>query len=391
MAAGVIRLGATAMAAGLFWQAAPSPAAALREARILAGKDHLDCDLLCLRRHGLPQFGLGRKNAGHRAGMPAVAVALANAVDLGSWLGLFGINRQWLLVMVRKGAILPDGDAVFDDEDVARRAFDAAIDGNGWDGIFAPSVWAVAGASTLGLGEILKAPVRDGRLRDGRLRDVAGRRLWPALAACLAMGGGAALWWFLQPPAPEIASQDIPRPPPPPWRGTPSPLTVVLACQRAIEATVTLPGFDIDGVSCDGLESKVSYRRRSGTLAWLPESAVAVSPDLVTMSRPLSLTGEGRRGDEPPWPVNRLRRHLWGASQSFGLSSDISQPAAEKSTLAGRESQPDPLFRSVRVSLGSPLPAAVLARILDAVPALVVEEVNWRPSQWTVKGRAYVR
>ena len=386
MRAGVVRINTTAMAAGLFWQAAPTAAAALREARIVAGKGQLDCDLLCLRRNGLPQFGLGWKTAGHRAGMPAIAVALANAVDLMSWLGLFAVNRQWLLVMVRKGAILPDGDQLFDNQEDARQAFDAA-GARSWDGVFVPSGWEVAGARVTGLADILNKPSRD-----GRLRNVSGRSWWPLLATLVLGCGGAAAWLGLaSQQGPAIADRAAP-PPPPPWQGMPRPMAVVVACQQAIEATRIMPGFDIESVSCDGPASVVSYRRRWGSLAWLPEAVAVSNPDQVTVSNRLTGSIEARRGDESPWTIEHLRRYLWGVSQSLRLSSEIAQPVAEKPKVAGvGETVPVPLVRAVSMSLGGGLPAGVLAEILKVVPAVVVDEVGWRDARWTVKGKVYVR
>lgn len=391
MGAGVVRVNTTMMAAGLFWQAAPTVAAALREARVVAGKGQLDCDLLCLRRNGLPQFGLGWKNAGHRAGMPAVAVALANAVDHMSWLGLFSVNRQWLLVMVRKGAILPDGDQLFDSQEEARQAFDAAS-ARLWDGVFVPSGWQVPGSKAAGLADILGKRPGHGRL-DGRLRNVGGRRWWPLPAALALAGGGAAAWLGLVSHGPEVSGlASPPPPPPPPWLGMPVPVTVIAACQQAIKATRTLPGFEIESVSCDGLTSVASYRRRWGSLAWLPEAVAANNPDLATVSNRLTGQVEARRGDEPPWTVEHLRRYLWGASQSLRLSSEIAQPVVEKPKIGGGgEAVPVPPVRAVTMSLGGGLPASALGAILKAIPALVVEDVGWRDARWTVKGKVYVR
>lgn len=390
MGAGVIRFGKTQLAAGLFWQAAPTVAAALREGRIVAGKGQLNCDLLSLRRQGMPQFGLGRKAVGHRAGMPAVAVALANSVDCSSWLGLFAVNRQWLLVMVRKGAILPDGDQLFDSEEDARQALDCAATA-GWDRLFAPAGWAVTGAQPGTLSDLLGK-----NATDGRLREVAGRPWRPALGGLLVAGGGTILWAILYPNGADLpGSQSVipgqPIPVPPPWQGAPSPRGVIADCQRAIETAATMPGFEIDSVSCDGRTRKIIYRRRWGTLDWLPEAAVPTTPDLVALSNPLAASGGARQGGEVPWTADQLRRYLWGASQSFRLSSDIASPAVEKSLEAGREMRSGPTLRSVALSVAGPLPANALARVLGVVPALVVEEVGWRASQWTVKGKAYVR
>jgi len=136
-----IRIGKENFAAGLFWQPAPTVMMAAREARIVAAKAELAADLFCVRKRGVPQFGLGQRKVGHKAGMRAIAPVLASAILESSWIGVFPANPGWLYVMVRRGAVMPDGDVLFTTEQEARQRLRSEMSIGDWDVIFAPAHW----------------------------------------------------------------------------------------------------------------------------------------------------------------------------------------------------------------------------------------------------------
>lgn len=384
-----IRIGKETFAAGLFWQAAPTAGLAAREARIVAGRTELAADLFCVRKHGSPQFGLGQRKAGHRPGMRAIAAALAGGVDLSSWIGVFRTEQGWLCIIVRKGAVMPDGDLLFRNEQEARHRLISELSIGEWDAIFAPIHWRMDNARTEDIVELLSGQ------RDAKLKTVTPSPLPYAMALVIVVAFGGGLWTAVFPSRPDAPTvSTVPVAPPPPWQGQPTVLSLVAACGRAIEATRVLPGFEIETVTCGVAGTTASYKRKGGSLAWLPRNSKVISPDRVTVSSPLPLPLGHRGENERPDTLDVLRRRLWGTAQAYRLDSEMSEQAGGASgLLAGRSSAgPDDIaLRSIPLSLGGRLPLNALAALLAPIPAFVAEEVSWQSSGWRVRGKAYVR
>ncbi|PKU22815.1 type 4b pilus protein PilO2 [Telmatospirillum siberiense] len=385
----IIRIGKETFAAGLFWQAAPTAGLAVREARIVAGKAELAADLFCVRKRGVPQFGLGQRKAGHRAGMRAIAPVLASAVADASWIGVFRTDQGWLYVMVRKGAVMPDGDVLFRSEQEARQKLRSELSIGDWDAVFAPLHWRMEEARTDDIVDLISS------YSDARLRAVNRTPLPFILAFC----GAAAVCWggwmavFPSPPAAPTVSS-VPVAPPPPWLGQPTVSSLILACERAIEETRTLPGFEIEMATCGSGGATARYRREKGSVAWLPKNSVVISPDRVSVSTPLTIPLLRRSGEERPMTIDALRRHLWGAAQAYLLDSELGEqggPAA--GLLPGRSLAADDNsgFRPIPLSMGGRLPLSALSVLLAKIPAFVADEVSWQSSGWRVRGKAYVR
>lgn len=384
---GVVRVGKERLAAGLFWQPAPTAALAVREARIVAAKAELATDLFCVRRRGVPQFGLAQRKVGHRPGMRAIAAILANSIDAMSWLGAFRVEAGWLIVMVRKGAVMPDGDLVVEDENDGRQRLLDELASDDWAAVFAPAEWQIAGSRSEDLANLVSLST-DARLRPV-IHNPATTLLWIGGTAA----AGIVLWSLMvpsSPPAPAVPIVPVaPPPPPPPWHGQPNALSLIRACQRAIESTATIAGYEVEGVSCGSGGTTVRYHRRWGRLSWLPEGSLVTSPDRATIAEPLPVRVDERTGEERPWPANLLRRVIWGAAQTYQLDSEINEPPSPG--LPGRESRQPADFRAITIAIGSALPPSAIGRILGTIPTLVVEEVSWQPLAWRVKGKVYVR
>jgi hypothetical protein len=342
---GVLRLGHEAFAAGLFWQPAPTAATAAREARIVASQAELGADLFCVRRRGVPQFGLAQVSQGHRPGMRALAAAVADCRPEASWVGVFPVPDRWLYLAVRNGAIMPDGDLLFDREEAARDHLGQDLEPGEWKAVFAPSSWGIADSRPLDLVETISP------LADARLRRVASRWLWPLLWTALAAVAAAVVVCSLSAGPAEKSSQ-VPvapaPPPPPPWQTQPPPVAVIAFCAKAIEEAPVVPGFELETASCAASGGTATYHRQGGTMAWAPNLAQVTAPDRLVL--PLVLTAQ------PP--------------------ADGAAPAA---------------FKVMTLSLGGRLPPDVLSAMVVDIPAFVVEEVAWHPPGWRVKGKAYVR
>jgi hypothetical protein len=383
---GVIRVGHEAFAAGLFWQPAPTAASAAREARIVSSRAELGADLFCVRRRGVPQFGLAQRSQGHRPGLRALAAAVADCRAEGSWVGVFPVPERWLYLAVRKGAIMPDGDLLFEREEDARQHLAQDLVPGEWEAVFAPAAWAVPDSRPLALSETVSPMV------DARLRPVSRRWGRPLLWAAVVLAGGAGLWLTMG-TGPAERKDPVPvtpaPPPPPPWQSQPAAAAVIAACRGAIEAAPVVPGFEMESASCGAAGASATYRRTGGTLAWAPAAAAVAAPDRVVLPLALSAPLGRRAGLDAVGSADTLRRRIWGAAQTYRLDTELSEgpPPVHPSG----DAAPVPAFRVFAVSLGGRLPPDVLSVILAGIPAFVVDEVAWQPPAWRVKGKAYVR
>lgn len=387
-AAGTFRVGRHRYAAGLFWQPAATAVQAVREARLVASKPEIASDLFCVRRKGCLQFGLAQSGAGHRAGLPAVAALLANAVPQSDWLGVFAVEAGWFYISVRKKAIVADGDLLFGSEEQARERLAQDQAGGAWEKIFAPEHWALPVADGRDLATVLAGG------SDARLRPVHGghRSLHILLAMMLCGGVGLAasgvISWRPSAPVPDVPV--APPPPPPPWQGHADNRALILACERTMRPIRPFAGFELEALSCGPGGVSATLRRMGGQIGWLPKNVVVLSPDRARLSVPLVSVPGTRSDGELPLPADMVRRTIWGAAQSYALDSELSDaPAAPP--LPGRSAESGPVYRSLSISLGTRLPVSILAEILAPLPAFVVEEVLWQPAGWRVKGKAYVR
>jgi hypothetical protein len=388
----IVHIGKAEFATGLFWQTAPTAAVAAREARIVAKKMELAADLFCVRKKGVPQFALGRKAGGLRSGVRALAAAVANSVAESNWIGVFPIDRAWFFIAVRQGAILPDGDFLFDDEIEAKNRLLGEMAAGSWSRVFAPTDWRIPE------GQPTTLPQLPPRSHDGRLQSVG--RSWARHGAFAAVTVVALLagWSQFAPHSPQPARvpevPPAPPPLPPPWQGQPSVEVLARVCQTAMERTKSLPGFDVESISCGRGGTTAVFHRTWGVLTRLPPNAKVSSPDRVVLGDVLPAVSGERKRQEQPGTIEALRRTIWGAGQRYLLDSEISDPPTPGATLLAdrRTSGPEaPSYHAVNVVLGGRIPPTVLSKVLTSIPAFVVDEISWQSMVWHVRGKAYVR
>src|ERR1043166_65299 len=140
MASGVVKVGRRTYAVGLIWQPSPSGRVA-QAAREAAQQPGQKSDFYCVRPAtktvSVPQYGLGQSSTGHKTGMPTLAASLANGQP-GSWTGAFRLREGTWVVVVRDDLIAPDGDILFDNDDLARDRLLQEVSLGGMQRIYAP-------------------------------------------------------------------------------------------------------------------------------------------------------------------------------------------------------------------------------------------------------------
>ncbi len=254
-----IAVGGRFYAAGLYWLERSGPGATARTAR----------------RLGRPWYVHHRERTGFAAGdpadnpegLPALALALLDCIDGEFWMALVeadadssGGGRRYALVKARGGAVLADGDEVFEDRAAALEAFERAR-ALGWTLYATPGLRAeIAGADvavldTAALGETASKAGGSIALERAAARR-AGFRPVPALLGFAVLAAVAAVWfegealleWLA---APETAPAPAEPPPDPELPVSVDGAALISACRRAlIEHPPFLPAWRIERIEC---------------------------------------------------------------------------------------------------------------------------------------------
>ena len=256
-----IAVGERRYAAGLYWLERGGAGATARAARRLGRP-------WCVHhgeRTGFAAEDGSREGAGPE-GLPALALALQAHLQEQFWMALVegdepGGGGRFALVKARGGAVLADGDEVFDDRAAALEAFERAR-GLGWTLHATPGVRAGLDASGPGIAVLEPAALADAAAEAGRAialwRAVPagrpGRRLSAAVLGLAVLAGIAGTWagrdallhWLAGPePAPATLA--------PPFELSVSVdgAALAAACRRAlIENPPFLPAWRIERMDC---------------------------------------------------------------------------------------------------------------------------------------------
>ena len=255
-----ITVGGRTYAAGLYWLGREGARATARTARRLNRP-------WCLHHGG--RTGFAAEGGGTVEGLPALAAALLERIEDGFWMAMVegeansstaGSGCRYALVKARDGAVLADGDEVFDDRGAALAAFERAR-GLGW------SLHATPGLLDELDGKDEVKPL-DPKALDATASGLAAAialvraapstermRVSPAAAIGLAaLVAAGALWlqrdaivaWLVPPapaPAPALAEREV-------SAGVDT-ASLVAACRRAlVDDPPFIPGWLVERIDC---------------------------------------------------------------------------------------------------------------------------------------------
>lgn len=399
-------------AVGLLWQKTTSASDA--RAKLQRRASSLSVDLISFRTgrskgKRVMQYGVGCASDGLRVRQPALAACLADRVGPGTVVGAWPVDGgRWVVVAVRDGLILPEGDALCADEAAARRKVVDYLDAQSLaanalgvpDRLWLPANWG--NPPGLERAEISFATITEilGKASGYRLAPVVVSKLPMYAATVVFVAGIAGLGGFLLwssgvvPDAPLMPTMTLakepPPPPPPPWWNTVLPADLTPICPAALDDVPSLPGFSFSGLTCSAGQSSVSYVRAGyGTLLSLDLMSSpglrVVDKDRVQIDRPVTLPKKERH-DETPWSFNRLIRQIHGVGQYFGTRvelNEITPPAPPP----GADAPPPPPYRSFRFVLAGTDPRVIVKHL--TAPTLVVSAVAFDQTGWKIQGEVY--
>ena len=254
-----IAVGGRSYAAGLYWLERSGPGATARTARRLGRP-------WCVHHRERTGFAAGDP-ADSPEGLPALALALLDCIDGEFWMALVeadadssGGGLRYALVKARGGAVLADGDEVFEDRAAALEAFERAR-ALGWTLYATPGLRAEIGSSdvaaldTAALGKAASNAGGSIALERAAARR-AGFRPVPALLGFAALAAVAAVWfegealleWLA---APETAPAPAEPPPDPELPVSVDGAALISACRQAlIQHPPFLPAWRIERIGC---------------------------------------------------------------------------------------------------------------------------------------------
>jgi hypothetical protein len=344
--------------------------------------------------------------------MPALAPILADRFGDGTGVGAWPVEGgHWVIVAVRDGLLLPEGDLLCPDEQTARQRICDYLDDRSQDGqalgnpdiLLLPPTWLVERASDngsladaigKGKGERLSAIAAESSGASAKLATAI--FLVAVTSAVLGILWASGLWDVTETPnivLPTKVTKTQEAPPPPPWWDTVPPGALAPLCPAALNRLPVLPGYGFVRLSCSGGNVSLLYARNPyASLLVLDQINVAgrlslPDKDSARIDRPVQLVREGRQGEQP-LSADRIMRQVHGVGQFFELGTELTE-VTPPAPPPGADAPPPPPYRTFRFQITGKAadPRLVLPRI--AAPTLTLEAVQYDDRGWRLQGNIY--
>lgn len=412
MGAGVATVGRRKYAVGLYWQPSPSGRVA-QSAKEAAKQPGQYADYFSVRpgvKGGrIAQFGLGQSQAGHKLGMAALAVTLANKQP-GSWAGAFKVNEGIVVIVVRDDLIAPDGDQIFLDEAAARDRLIQEFTLGGLQRIYAPEAWAISGAETIAL-PFLVQNRGEGALQPVKIpRQFIMAGVGLIAAAVIVVAG---MWYYQDMKEKEEAERQekirqqaillgqknaaagvgkIVYPPPERfWEKEPLPEQVIASCRAALDKLPqAMLGWNVSILSCDKSAAFVSWSREQGYTKMLDDAIVDASGGTATRTVTYDPALQNRAKEDLFDPNEITRRFLaqnWDGTISR-LPDDPPPPCPPN--VPPEEWHPPPApwikrgFNLVLTDLPGQSP-----QYFANIPGVIIKSISRQGDTWRIEGVIY--
>lgn len=299
----VVSINRKKYAVGLFWQPVGAGFVARNYARNLSRTVDKKLNLYTEYR---AMVGLGARRMGHKSGMLSIAAEVMEALaEYTSFLSVFAVGKNFVLVAVRNGVILED--KLFDTEAAARKAYTKLSQIPDWGVLIAPGAWGMPRAIDRNLGDVVSGNSRANLRAIGWL----GAGLMSALMIVLFV---VFLGWMFRDqisqmlaPRPQMANVDpeivaeykrqveeknkeldtkfeIEKPLPPapivmPYEALPDPMARAELCYQAIGFLMQpIVGWNQIFAECGETHAAVEIRRGFGTLGEFYDVATDLMP-----------------------------------------------------------------------------------------------------------------
>ena len=421
---GTVKIGKETFAVGLNWNATTEDGGKPADQAKLAAKDDaFKAQFYCLRESSAWQYGLGRKEMGHRAGQRALAAVVADKLS-GNWLAAFEIDQDYYLVAHRDDLILSDYDRLLSKELEAKDLFSDLFYSADWDTVVAPSSWGMDGTQPTPISGLIEKgklhklkPV--GSLQAAMPLIMGGVVLGGvALGAITMMPGGDGDFTYVPPEGfdapmermrgvaeeaikpvtdllgePEEEEVVAEVPPQAPWIGRPNGVGLLLACTADIKsAPLDVPGWETTSVVC-GDSLRIGLRRAGGNTLWAEtyfrdrgqkvDFSRSIGGDALAHSYPVSFVSPYDAEFDTP-EISEVQRYLGYQFEEFGLPLSFTERS-------GTTSKIDRYYEAANFSFETDLEPVEFADLFTPIPGLLINEISFdlENSVWSVSGSYY--
>jgi hypothetical protein len=422
---GVIKVGRDKWAIGLDWyytgSTEVSGGVARRKTKETKG------DLFLIKKPNV--YAIGSSAVGHKRGMPALALSLAQNEEIRerSFLGVFEIENSgyFYFIIFRDGIVDPHSDRIIDngrdaEEEVREQIRNAGQDA--FENIYVPGDWdipdSVDSKDTL---EVLLPR----KAKQFKLASVSRKREILLIAFLLILAGvsyaGYTIYSDIQEREAEQAAlaaqaeqRQIARQqaianqltyPPATWTNLPQGISVLNMCAAAITALPINPaGWELTSSVCNGSSVVETFSNAGGTSNWIAPfvnksgfgvpSIVLNSESSATVTWPLDETGLPKwTGKETGIDLGSIKTYLISQFDELFQPITLTPPIHPQvtATKGGQPvSTPAPWLESdinIKVSIAPTSYNAILSRL----PILVIDNVTYHPDDgsWVFSGEMY--
>ncbi len=421
---GTITIGRIGYAVGLLWQPLQNPEDPTPEIKEAIESDP-DADLYCLRSTSTPQYGIGKKAMGHKAGEPSAAAAVASALsEYTSVAAVFPVKEGWWLIAIRNDLILSEDDILFLSEQEAQDAFYSLMALPDWDLKIAPEEWMIDKAKQMSLEDIIKksgARVRLQELGAARKTQILSLiALFFIVLVIVVIWMAVSLWQNVMQeekievmPIPEVIRPVEPVPEKPkPWEKVPDTRIFMHKCwNNAYQLNaLTIPGWQMGGITCTPEGLTTSWTKSwqpGGRIAWLKAALneykmsrvnVQLNQDGASASGQLMFTGIPMVASVPTLTERQLWEELTDINQAANLNLSFS-----RQTVLDPPTNPDgtkPVNQQeyvyYQISVSSPYTPFEWQTFFEKFPGFQLTTINFNPGldaqdKWKYEGRIYAK
>ena len=428
---GNVGVGGKTYAVGLLWYSVTDSAKVTAEAR--ASAKEKGADLVCIRKPGKTQYGLGAKSTGHKSGMAPLAAFLSEVVE-GNFVGVFECDVGYYLVAVREEKVLANTDRVFATQAEADEAFHELAVAMDWTQRIAPKEWNAEVTASSTLEELLQ-----GAKPRSKFEPISNSGLYikVVIAALVLVGLGFAYEQYAsyeeaqQEAAAAAAAAEQARVaaekrnlasqvklPPYQWEGEQYGIDMFIACSDAIiAAPINVPGWTPVSVTCSapvpaavpgqpGAPQKwtvaVAFKRDGGTMNWFgpalnkPDfrpSVVQTGAGDAVVSWPLPDTANHFDKDSRTGATAEARRYLVSQFEEIYQPIELKEASTQVFQMPAQNNkkQDVPLERHLAFSFKTSHDPKDYLKILAPIPAMVANSVKLDLATWawTIEGTTY--
>ena len=411
-----MEVGGTTYAVSLFWQPLSDPDNPMPEIKETSESVLDGADVFVIRKSGASQYGLGISEEGHDSGQNSAAISLAEYfANKASFVSVFKVPEGWWFLAVRNDLILSEEDVLYLNEEDAQRAFFSMMAVPDWGYKIAPEEWGIEGTEEVDLDEILRntRPAKLSHLSSvhgTKFKVIAGGVALIAIYILLQIfgmffgGTDDPLVRSIVPPKIFKKIAPVQKKEIPPWESLYDTSEVIHLCSKGIRSVnITIPGWNIGNVTCDGTGIATPWTRAYGTASSLRTAFKQANITLINLiidpagASAITITSIGKVRQVYSYPAlseEKTRLEINEIFQAIGVDVSLSEQQSFIKKKGGLiKTVEKEKYRSIHFSYVSSMEPATWETVLTSFSGLEISSIIWDSSNrtWKYEGVVYVK